>query len=78
MRPRDATHHGDIVVLDYAGGDRHLTMDGVVTTVYRNNIISKVAAVPGFAAKHVEDKRIKADVHSPRPVAVAHGGALCH
>ena len=45
-------------------------MDVVVTTVYRNNIISKVTAVPGFAAKQVElDKKIKADADSPRPVA---------
>jgi len=49
-------------------------MDGVVTIVYRNHIISKVAAVPWFATKQVEDKKIKADADSPRPVAAAHGG----
>ncbi len=45
-------------------------MDEVVTIVYRNNIISKVTE---FATKQVEDKMIKADADSPRPVAAAHG-----
>ena len=44
---------------------------------YRNNILSKVGAVPGFEAKQVEDKKFKADAHSPKPVAAAHGGATC-
>jgi hypothetical protein len=74
LRPRDATRPGGIVVLDFAEGGRPLIMDGVVTIVYRNNIISKVAAVPGFAAKQVEDKKLKANADSPRPVAAAHGG----
>ena len=74
MRPRDATRFGDIVVMDFAEGGMLLIMDGVFTTVYRNNIISKVAAVPGFAAKHVEAKKIQADAVSPRPVAATHGG----
>ena len=51
LGPRDATRHGDIVVLDFAKSGRNLIIDGVVITVYRNNIISKVAAVPGIASK---------------------------
>ena len=34
----------------------------------------KVATMPGFAAKQVEDKKFKADGDSPKPVAAAHGG----
>jgi len=74
VRPGDATRPGDIVVQDFVEGCRHLIMDGVVTIVYRNIIISKVAAVPGFTAKQVEDNKLKAGAYSPRPVAAAHGG----
>ena len=49
----------------------------IVTIVYRNNNISRVAEVPGFAAKHVEDKKIKADADSPWPVAALMAGATC-
>ena len=73
LRPGDATRHGDIVVLDFAEGGKHLIVDGVITTDYRNNIIFKVVSIPGFAAKQGEDKKIKADADSPRPVAATHG-----
>jgi hypothetical protein len=46
LRPRDATREGDIVKLDLAAEGRHLFFDGVVTTVYRNSILTRVAAVP--------------------------------
>jgi hypothetical protein len=42
------------VVLDIAEGGRHLIIIGVVTTIYRNSVLSNVAIVPGFAAKQVE------------------------
>ena len=74
MRLGDATRPGNIVVSDFAEASRHLVLNRVATTVYRNNILSKVAAVPGFAAKHVEDKKSKVDDDSTKPVAVAHGG----
>jgi len=74
MRPDDRTRPGDLVVLDFANGGRHLIIDGVVTTVYRNSIFSKVASIPGYAAKQVEDKKLKADADSPNPVSMCHGG----
>jgi hypothetical protein len=51
MRSEDRTRPGDLVVLDFAEGGRHLIIDGVVTKVYRNSVLPKVAAIPGFAAK---------------------------
>ena len=65
---------GDLVVLDFTEGGRHLIIDGVVTTVYRNTIINKVSAIPGFAAKQVKDKKFKADADSASPVSTVHGG----
>ena len=63
-----------LVVLDFADGGRHLIIDGVVTTVYMNTILAKVAAIPRlFAAKQVEDKKFKADVYSANPVSTVHG-----
>jgi hypothetical protein len=41
LRQDDRTRPGDLVVLDFAKGGRHLIIDGVVTTVYRNTILSK-------------------------------------
>ena len=46
MRPDDNTRPGDLVVLDFAEGGRHLVIDGVVTTVYKNSVLSKVATIP--------------------------------
>jgi hypothetical protein len=54
MIPEDRARPCDLVVLDFAEGGRHLIIDGVVTTVYRNSVLpNKVAAIPGFAVKHV-------------------------
>jgi hypothetical protein len=36
--------------------------------------LSKAAAIPGFAAKHVEDMKFKTDEDSPHPVSANHGG----
>ena len=35
MRPEDRTRPGELVVLDFAKGGRHLIIDGDATTVYR-------------------------------------------
>jgi len=35
--------------------------------------VSRVAKVPGFAAKKVEDTKFKADQTSAHPVSAAHG-----
>ena len=39
IRPDDCTRPGDFVVLDFAEGGRHLVINGVVTTVYRNSVL---------------------------------------
>jgi hypothetical protein len=54
-RPEDRTRPSDLVILDFAEEERHLIIDEVVTTVYRNSVLPKVAAIPCVAAKQVED-----------------------
>ncbi len=41
LRQDDHSRPGDLVVLDFADGGRHLIIDGVVTTVYMNTILTK-------------------------------------
>ncbi len=48
---QDRTRPGDIVVLDFHAHGRHLLMDGVVTSVYRNTRQRETGDIPGFAAK---------------------------
>jgi hypothetical protein len=74
LRQDNKTRPGDLVVLDFAEGGRHLIIDGVVTTVYKNTVLQKVATIPSFAAKQAEDKKFKADADSNHPVAAQHGG----
>ena len=57
----DRTRPGDIVVLDAHAPGRHLLVDGVVTTVYRNTKQRETGNIPGYAAKLVEDKKFYAD-----------------
>jgi len=61
MRPGDQSRPTDIVVVDFAAAKRHLIIDGVITAVFRNSILSKVTTIPGFAAKQVEDRKFKVD-----------------
>ncbi len=70
----DVTLPSDLVVLDFTTLGRHLILDGVITTTYRNSIMTKVATVPGFAAKKVEDAKFKSHQTSAHPVSEAHGG----
>ena len=51
MRPDDRSRPCDLVVLDFADGGRHFVFDGVITTIFRNMILPKVAMIPGFATK---------------------------
>ena len=74
LRDGDATRLGDLVVLDFNAPGRHLVLDGVVTTVYRNYILSMVATVPGFAAKQVEYTKFKVDMTSTHPISAAYEG----
>ncbi len=62
------------MVLDYHAPGRHLLLDGVVTTVYRNTKQRETSEIPGYAAKLVEDRKLYADKTSERPVARIHGG----
>ena len=74
LRPDGRSRPGDLVVLDIAEGGRHLVLDGVVTTIYKNTILSKVAAIPVFAAKQVEVGKFKADADALHLVSSLHGG----
>jgi hypothetical protein len=40
LRQDDRTRPGDLAVIDLAKGERHLILDGLVTTVYRNTILA--------------------------------------
>ena len=53
----DMTRPGDIVVLDFHAPGRHLLLDGVVTTVYKNKKQRETGEIPGYAAKLVEDRK---------------------
>ena len=68
------TRPGDIVVLGFYAHGRHLLLDGVVTTVYRNTKLRETTEVHGYAAKLVEDRKFYADKASEQPVARIHGG----
>jgi hypothetical protein len=74
LRPDDRSPTCDLVVLDFADGGRHFVFDGVISTVYRSTILPKVAVIPRFAAKQVEDMKLKADADSLHPVSSLHGG----
>ena len=64
----------DVVALDFSADDRHPVIDVVLTTVYVNTILKKVATVPGYAAKQTEDMNFLADRTSTQPISVIHGG----
>ena len=55
------------MALDFFGLGRHLVIDAVVSTVYRNTILSKTSTIPGYVAKLAEDKKFKADEKSSEP-----------
>ena len=74
LRPDDRSRPCDLVVLDFADGGRHLVFDALITTVYKNTILSKVVVIPGFAAKQVEHRKFKADADSLHLVSSLHGG----
>jgi hypothetical protein len=74
LRAADRSRPGDVVALDFFAEGRHLVIDAVMTTVYRNTILEKVATVPGFAAKQAEDRKLLADRTSTQPISAVHGG----
>jgi len=70
----DMTRSGDIVMSDYTAPGKHLLLDVVVTTVYMNTRQRETRAIPGYAAKLAEDRKVYAYKTSERPVARIHGG----
>ena len=70
----DNSRPSDIMLLDYHALERHLLLDGVVTTAYMNTRQRETREIPGYAAKLVEDRKFYADEVSERPVAKIHGG----
>ena len=64
--------------LDFYGpSGRHLVIDAVIPTVYRNTILSATSLIPGHVAKLAEDKKFKADEPdevSSQPVSCKHDG----
>ena len=53
---------------------KHLLLDGVVTTIYRNTRHRETMTIHGYASKLVEYKKLYADKISERHVAKIHGG----
>ncbi len=47
LRAADRSRPGDVLALDFFADDRHLVIDAVVTTVYKNIVLEKVATIPG-------------------------------
>ena len=56
------------------GPGRHLGIDAVISTVYRNTILSATSLISGHVAKLAEDRKFKADEVSSQPVSCKHGG----
>ena len=74
FRPENSSRPGDLVALDFFGPGRHLLLDAVVTTIYRNAIMDKASKIPGHAAKLAEDRKFDADKASVTPVSSVFGG----
>jgi len=74
LRATDASRPGDVNVLDFFAEGRHLVIDAVVTTVYRNAILREAASVPGYATKQVENRKFYANRTSAQPISAIHGG----
>ncbi len=51
LRRTDAARPGDVVVLIFFAKGKHLVCDAVVTIVYRNTVLQKVASILVYAAK---------------------------
>jgi hypothetical protein len=74
LRAADSSRPGDVVALDFFADGRHLVIDAVMTTVYMNTALERVATIPGFAAKQAEVKKFMADTTSNQPISAAYGG----
>jgi hypothetical protein len=74
LRASDRTRPGDTVAQDFFANGRHMVIDAVMTSVYRNTVLEKVATVPGYAAKQAEERKFLADKNSRQTIAVIYGG----
>jgi hypothetical protein len=63
-----------VVALDFFAYGRHLVIDAVITTVYKNTILRQVAEVPGYVARQAEDMKFYADRTSSQTIASVHDG----
>jgi hypothetical protein len=59
-----------VVSLDFFADGRHLVIDVVVTTVYKNIVLHQVANILGYAAKQAEDIKFLANRTSRQPIAL--------
>ena len=74
-RRGDNSRLGDIVVLEYHAPGRHLLLDGVVITAYKDTTRQReTREIPGYATKLVEDRKFYADKVSERLATKIHGG----
>ena len=64
----------EVVALDFFADGRHLVIDTVMTTVYRNTVLEKVATIPGYAAKQAEDMKFLDDMALCQPISAVNGG----
>ena len=53
---------------------RHLVIDVVLCTVYRNVTLAQTCSIPGYAAKMAEDRTFYNDKKSSHPVSSNYGG----
>jgi len=74
LRATDRSRPGDVVALNFFADGRHLVIDFVMTTVYRNIVLHKVATISGHATKQTEDKKFLANKSSRQPISTIHGG----
>jgi hypothetical protein len=74
LRAADNSRPGDVVALDFIADGRPLGIDAVMTAMYRNTVLEKVATVLGYAAKQAKDMKFLADITSRHPIFVTLGG----
>ena len=60
------------MVLDFFAEGRYLVIDAVVTTVYHNTIILRVASFLGYVSKQAKNRKLLAHRTSTQPIATAH------
>ena len=57
LRAADRSMPSDVVALDFFADGRHLVVDVVVTTMFKNTMLQKVASIPGYATRQAEDRK---------------------